>query len=69
MSVTLRRAQFEFFLFGLRACLSALDLMAEHLRQMLAYSEHVRNGGDPNEHRRTHWMTRDDVKAQYRKGK
>ncbi len=69
MTVTLRRTQLELFGFGYAAIRAALKIIIEHLDQLEAYNTHLRLGGDPNEHRRNKWLTREQVKAQYRKGK
>lgn len=69
MSLTLRqRIGVEFLLFTLARALEALDIVRAALDQARAYAVHIRHGGDPAEQRRDRWITREQVKAQYRKG-
>lgn len=65
--MTLARPQLEMMLWWVARMRELLSLAAELTAQLQAFLEHVRNGGDPNETRRDRWVTRDDVKAKYRK--
>ena len=69
MSLTLRqRLGVELLLFTLARALEALDIVRAALDQARAYAVHIRHGGDPAEHRRNLWLTREQIKAQYRRG-
>jgi hypothetical protein len=65
--MTLARPQLEMLLFTVARMRELLALVGELLAQVAGYLEHLRHGGDPAEQRRDRWVTRDDVKAKYRK--
>jgi hypothetical protein len=67
--MTLARRDLEPAMFFLARLAELQRIALELTVQTLAWLEHVRHGGDPNEMRRTHWITRDDIKAGYRKPK
>lgn len=67
--MTLARPQLEMMLWWVAAMRELLSRAAELTAQLQAYLEHVRHGGDPAEQRRDRWVTRDDVKARYQRGR
>lgn len=65
--MALARPQLEMMLWWVAGMRELLARAVELTAQLQSYLEHVRHGGDPNEQRRNKWVTRDTVKAKYRK--